>query len=51
MNEVYSAKLQIISAISKEYFKVIDLEDVAVANLAALTGGKQLDIDTASFLL
>ena len=29
----------ISSKISKKYFKVIDLEDTAVANLAALAGG------------
>ena len=42
------AKVRIFSDKSKEYFKVIDFEDAAVANLAALAGGKQLHIATAS---
>ena len=42
------AKVRIFSDKSKEYFKVIDFEDAAVANLAALAGGKQLHIAPAS---
>lgn len=40
--------LRLFSDISKEYFKVIDFEDAAVANLAALAGGKQLYVAPAS---
>ena len=42
------AKVRIFSDKSKEYFKVIDFEDAAVANLAALAGGKQLYVAPAS---
>ena len=43
------AKLRIFSEICvtiwlQKYFKVIDTEDAAVANLVALAGGKQLDV-------
>ena len=34
--------------ISKEYFKVVDLEDTVIAYFAALVGGKQFDIAPAS---
>ena len=47
------AKLRIFSGICvtillQKYFKVIDTEDAAVANLAALAGGKQLDVAPTS---
>lgn len=42
------AKLRIIREVSKEYFKVIDFEDAAVANLAALAGGKYLYVPPTS---
>lgn len=47
------AKLSIFSGICvtillKKYFKVIDTEDAAVANLAALAGGKYLYVSPAS---
>ena len=42
------ANIIIFSEISKEYFKVIDFEDAAVANLTALAGGKQLNVAPAS---
>ena len=47
------AKLRIFNEISvtiwlQKYFKVVDTEDAAVANLAALAGGKQLDVPPAS---
>ena len=43
-----NTKVRIFSDISKEYFKVVDAEDAAVANLTALAGGKQLDVAPAS---
>ena len=42
------AKVRIFSDKSKEYFKVIDFEDAAVADFAALAGGKQLYVAPAS---
>lgn len=47
------AKLRIFNEISvtiwlQKDFKVIDTEDAAVANLAALAGGKQLDVAPTS---
>lgn len=47
------AKLRIFSEICvtiwlQKYFKVIDTEDAAVANLAALAGGKYLYVPPAS---
>ena len=47
------AKLRIFSGICvtillKKYFKVVDTEDAAVANLAALAGGKQFYVAPAS---
>ena len=47
------AKLRIFSGICvtillQKYFKVIDTEDAAVANLAALAGGKQFYVAPAS---
>ena len=42
------AKLLIFGNISKKYFAVVDSEDAAVANLAALAGGKQLYVAPAS---
>ena len=47
------AKLRIFSGICvtillQKYFKVIDTEDAAVANLAALAGGKYLYVPPAS---
>ena len=50
---IATAKLRIFSGICvtillQKYFKVIDTEDAAVANLAALAGGKQLDVAPAS---
>ena len=42
------AKVRIFSDKSKEYFKVIDFEDAAVANLAALAGGKYLYVSPAA---
>ena len=47
------AKLRIFNEISvtiwlQKYFKVIDTEDAAVANLAALGGGKYLYVSPAS---
>ena len=47
------AKLRIFSGICvtillQKYFKVIDTEDAAVANLAALAGGKYLYVSPAS---
>ena len=46
--KVYFAKLHVFSDISKEYFKVIDFEDAAVADFATLAGGKQLDVADVS---
>ena len=34
--------------VSKEYFKVIDFEDTAVADFATFAGGKQLDVAPAA---
>ena len=45
---VYDAKLQIICEVSKEYFKVVDFEDAAVADFATFAGGKQLDVAPTS---
>ena len=47
------AKLRIFNEISitiwlQKYFKVIDTEDAAVANLAALAGGKYLNVPPTS---
>ena len=47
------AKLRIFSGICvtillKKYFKVVDTEDAAVANLAALAGGKQFYVAPAA---
>lgn len=42
------AKLPIICVKSKEYFKVVDAEDAAVADTAALARGKQLDVAPAA---
>lgn len=47
------AKLRIFSEICvtiwlQKYFKVIEFEDIAVANLAALAGGKYLYVPPAS---
>ena len=39
-----NTKVRIFSDISKEYFKVVDAEDAAVADTAALAGGQYLDI-------
>ena len=44
----HTAKLRIICDISKEYFKVIDLEDAAVADFTTFAGGKQLDVAPTS---
>ncbi|MDE6649014.1 MAG: hypothetical protein K2K45_03690 [Muribaculaceae bacterium] len=43
----FSAKLQIISDISKENFKVIDFENAPVTDFATFAGGKQLDVAPA----
>ncbi len=44
------AKLRIFSEVhkSEEYFEVVDAEDAAVADAAALAGGKQLDVAPTS---
>lgn len=42
------AKLRIFSGISKKYFEVVDAEDAAVADFAALAGGQYLDIAPAA---
>ncbi len=42
------AKVRIIRGISKEYFKVIDTEDTAVAYLAVLARGVQLYVAQTS---
>lgn len=44
----HNAKLLIIRHISKEYFKVVDAENAAIAYLAALAGGKYLYIPSAT---
>ena len=41
-------RYEIFYDISKEYFKIIDFDDAAVADFAALAGGKQLDVAPAS---
>ena len=41
-------KLRIFNDISKKNFKFIDFEDTAVADFAALAGGKQLDVAPTS---
>ena len=43
-----NTKLVIFSEVSKEYFKVVDFEDTAVADFATFAGGKQLDVAPAS---
>ena len=48
MVQLHIAKLRIIREVSKEYFKVIDFEDAAVADFATFAGGKQLDVAPAS---
>ena len=47
VKDLHIAKLQIISDISKENFKVVDFEDATVAYFATFTGGKQLDVAPA----
>ena len=42
------ANIIIPSEISKEYFKVVHAEDTAVAYLAALAGGKYLNVPPTS---
>lgn len=42
------ANIIIFSEISKEYFKVIDFEDAAVADFSTFAGGKQLDVAPTS---
>ena len=47
------AKLRIFSEICvtiwlQKYLKVIEFEDIAVADFATLAGGKQLDVPLAS---
>lgn len=44
----FGAKVRNFYDISKEYFKIIDFDDAAVADFAALAGGKQLDVAPAS---
>ena len=48
MVQLHIAKLRIIREVSKEYFKVIDFEDAAVADFATFAGGKQLDVAPTS---
>ena len=43
-----NTKLVIFSEVSKKYFKVVDAEDAAVADFAALAGGQYLDIAPTS---
>lgn len=43
-----SAKIRIIREISKKYLQVVDAEDAAVADFAALAGGQYLDIAPAA---
>ena len=45
---ITTTKLQQKIKKSKEYFKVIDLEDAAVAYLSALAGGKDFDVAPTS---
>ena len=40
LNKLFSTKVRIISEISKEYFKVVDFEDAAVADFTTFAGGK-----------
>ena len=42
------AKLRIFSGISKKNFEVVDAEDAAVADFAALAGGKYLNVPPAA---
>ena len=42
------ANIIIPSEISKEYFKVVDFEDAAVADFTTFVGGKQLDVAPTS---
>ena len=42
------ANIIIPSEISKEYFKVVDFEDAAVADFTTFAGGKQLYVAPAS---
>lgn len=44
----FGAKVRNFYDISKEYFKVIDFDDAAVADFATFAGGKQLDVAPAS---
>lgn len=44
----HNAKLLILCEVSKKYFAVVYAEDAAVADAAALAGGKQLDVAPAS---
>ena len=48
LNNFAYAKLRIIRELSKEYFKVIDFEDAAVADFATFAGGKYLDVAPTS---
>jgi len=50
MYEIEYAKLRIFCELHKlkEYFKVVDAEDAAVADAAALAGGEQLDVAPTS---
>ena len=43
-----AANLRIIHEISKEYFKIVDFEDAAVADFATFAGGKYLYVPPAS---
>lgn len=43
-----NTKLVIFSEVSKKYFKVVDAEDAAVADFAALSGGKYLYVPPAT---
>ncbi len=45
---MHIAKLRIFSEVSKKYLQVVDAEDAAVADAAALAGGKQLDVAPTS---
>ena len=44
----HSTKLLIFRELSKEYFKVIDAEDTAIAYLAALARSKDFDVAPTS---
>ena len=44
----FDANLHIFNGISKKYLAIVYAEDAAVANLAALAGGKQLYVAPAS---